>query len=484
MIQIDQKPKYQLLPVGQNVIFTISDPIVTANETKIKFIAEVYISQLAANIISTSNLAATLKVVPNNSGAAIFDLRPIIESYVSAEYLGGVVTDYNSANFSSYKTTAFSDTSPHPVHLIDKFSTNRNCVRFFAVRFKVQYLGADSNSANTVSIAAGNQTETDNFLAYNGVLQYEDALNLDTNGNYGYDLDTNNLIMNDTDAKFLTNAPTTQYLKNTDYHTVAFFSSYGGADFRVSTSSASSNFAIHYIKAKFYNSADAQLGSDIDTACTPANGGKRGYALDSNQKLQFFGCGMGNFKNYGLSSTYTDAAYYTIQAYDDTDTAISQVYRFDIITDDCKGFENIRLTWLNRHGVWDYYSFTKKSTRTVNTKRVTYEQLGGTWNEKKFRIHGHQGGTKTFMSGAKEMLKLNTDFLSEAEASWFEELFTSPDVFIINGFQSDTGGYIRKYIEPVTVTTSSYIRKTTANDKLLQYTIDVERSKEKVIQKA
>ena len=34
MIQIDQKPKYQLLPVGQNVIFTISDPIVTANETK------------------------------------------------------------------------------------------------------------------------------------------------------------------------------------------------------------------------------------------------------------------------------------------------------------------------------------------------------------------------------------------------------------------------------------------------------------------
>ena len=82
------------------------------------------------------------------------------------------------------------------------------------------------------------------------------------------------------------------------------------------------------------------------------------------------------------------------------------------------------------------------------------------------------------------MLKLNTDFISETEASWFEELFTSPDVFIINGFQSDTGGYIRKYIEPVTITTSSYVRKTTANDKLLQYTIDVERSKEKVIQKA
>ena len=83
------------------------------------------------------------------------------------------------------------------------------------------------------------------------------------------------------------------------------------------------------------------------------------------------------------------------------------------------------------------------------------------------------------------MLKLNTDFLSEAEAIWIEELFTSPEVYILNGYQSDTANaYIRRYVQPVTVTTSSYVRKTTSNDKLLQYTIDVERSKEKVIQRA
>ena len=483
MIQIIQKPKFQLLAAGQEIIFTVKDDVVIANETKIKFIAEVYISQLTANLISTTNLAATLKVVPNNKGAGIFDLRPIIESYVSPEQQGGVVTANNSANFSSYKTVPYSDTTPHPIHLIDKFSTNRNCIRYFAVKFKVQYLGADSTAENTVAIANTNNPETDNFLAYNGVLQNEDVLRLDSSGNYGYPLDANNFIMNDTDAKFLTNAPTTQYLKNTDYHTLAFFTSYN-ADFRVGTTSTG-NYAVHYIKAKFYNSAGAQLGSDIDTTCTPSNGGKRGYFNDSNQKLQFFGCGMGNFKNYGLSGTYTAAAYYTIQAYDDTDTGISQVYRFDIIRDDCKGFENIRLTWLNRHGVWDYYSFTKKSTRTVTTNRVTYEQITGTWNESRFKLHGHQGGTKTFKAGAKEMLKLNTDYISESEAIWIEELFTSPEVYILNGYQEDTANaYIRRYIEPVVVKTSSYVRKTTANDKLLQYTLDIERSKERVIQKA
>lgn len=479
---IEQKPKYFLLPVGQDVIFTVSDDQITLNKTKIKFIAEVYVSQLAASIISSSNLRATLKVTPNNKGSAMFDLRPILESYVSAEYQGGVVTDANSGNFSSYKTTAFSDTNPHPIHLIDEFSTNRKCMRFFAVKFKVQYLGADTNAASTVAIDVGNEVEGDTYLTYNGVLQYEDVLALDSSGNYGYNLDANEFIMNDTDAKFLTNAPTTQYLKNTDYHTVAFFSSYN-SDFRIGTGSSGNN-SIHFIRAKFYNSSDVQLGSDVDTTCVPANGGKRGYALDSNQKLQFFGCGMGNFKNQGLSGTYAVAAYYTIQAFDDQDTAISQVYRFDIITDDCKGYENIRLTWLNRHGVWDYYSFKKKSVRSVATKRVTYEQISGTWNEKKFRINGHQGGTKTFMAGAKEMLKLNTDFITEAEAIWIEELFTSPEVFILNGYQSDTGGFTRRYVQPVVVKTSNYVRKTLSNDRLIQYTIDVERSKERVIQKA
>ena len=41
-------------------------------------------------------------------------------------------------------------------------------------------------------------------------------------------------------------------------------------------------------------------------------------------------------------------------------------------------------------------------------------------------------------------------------------------------------GYTRitnKYVEPVTLTTSSYTRKTIANDKLMQYTFEVEKSK-------
>jgi hypothetical protein len=43
---------------------------------------------------------------------------------------------------------------------------------------------------------------------------------------------------------------------------------------------------------------------------------------------------------------------------------------------------------------------------------------------------------------------------------------------------------VNKYVEPVTVATSSYTRKTKANDKLIQYTFELEKSKNKRIQSA
>ena len=89
---------------------------------------------------------------------------------------------------------------------------------------------------------------------------------------------------------------------------------------------------------------------------------------------------------------------------------------------------------------------------------------------------------KNFRVNAKERLQLNTDFLGDLDSIWLEQLFTSPEVYIIKDFDAnDTGSgttsKINKYVEPVLVTSSSYTRKTRANDKLIQYTIEIERNK-------
>ena len=123
-----------------------------------------------------------------------------------------------------------------------------------------------------------------------------------------------------------------------------------------------------------------------------------------------------------------------------------------------------------------------KNTTSVTTNKTTYTQLGGTWNETTYKPYSYKGGMKNFRVNAKERLQLNTDFLGDLDSIWLEQLFTSPEVYIIKDFDANDAGSgttskINKYVESVLVTSSSYTRKTRANDKLIQYTIEIERNK-------
>ena len=85
------------------------------------------------------------------------------------------------------------------------------------------------------------------------------------------------------------------------------------------------------------------------------------------------------------------------------------------------------------------------------------------------------------MSSISEKIKLNTDYITESEAIWLEELFISNDVYILEQRSTDNSneGYMRKYIKPTTITDSSHTRKTKANDKLIQYTFNIQVDKTK-----
>jgi hypothetical protein len=73
---------------------------------------------------------------------------------------------------------------------------------------------------------------------------------------------------------------------------------------------------------------------------------------------------------------------------------------------------------------------------------------------------------------------MNTDFVSESENEMFEELINSPEVYILDGYQDDVNySALNQYVKPVRIITSSFTKKTVANDKLIQYTFEVEKSK-------
>ena len=62
---IAQKPLYSFFPVGQECIFGITNNQVVANKFRVKFIAEVHLSQGSININTTDDVIGTYKTTPN-----------------------------------------------------------------------------------------------------------------------------------------------------------------------------------------------------------------------------------------------------------------------------------------------------------------------------------------------------------------------------------------------------------------------------------
>ena len=97
---IQQHPLYDTLPVGQDVIFTVSNTSVVSSFTNVKFVAVVHISNSAPpNPSTTTDIVGTFKTTPNNTGVGMFDFRPIIESFVNAVKNAGNSDNLNTEIF-------------------------------------------------------------------------------------------------------------------------------------------------------------------------------------------------------------------------------------------------------------------------------------------------------------------------------------------------------------------------------------------------
>jgi hypothetical protein len=439
------------VPVGQELIFVVSNQTAVANETRVKFVAEVYIGTTPPNP-SADTPIGTFKTTPNNAGVGMFDLRNVVENYVKADNM--------AFNQSKYKTTVTSATKRHPIHLIDQYSLNTNAVKFMVVRFSVEYL-----VGTTVQIDTNTRVNSIGNAISNGYIKHTDILNKVGNS-FGYNDSARFLLVNN-QSEFLTNAPSTQYANLEDYGTIAFASTYN----------------LDRIRLMYYDSDNIQIGTTQTVNRTWTNGAFTTFALNSTYLIVYFGCFPGNLQNWssvfqGITSTI-EGGYITVQGIDASSTPVTKLYTIKVNCPNGKGYEPIRLCWLNQWGAWDYYTFTQKSIKSTSTSGATYNQLAGTWNESLYRPDSYKGGKKAFRVNATEKITMNSDFVTEDEAVMFEELINSPEVYLLKGYVSgaETTSVLNQYVTPVRLLTSSFTKKTIANDKLMQYTFEIEKSK-------
>jgi hypothetical protein len=453
---IQQQPQASFItPVGQDLIFVVSNQTAVANETRVKFVAEVYIGTSQAAVNPTANTPiGTFKTTPNNAGVGMFDLRNVIENYVKADNM--------AANGSAYKTTTTSAAARHPVHLIDKYSLNTNLCRYMLVRFSVEYL-----VGTTVEIDINTQANSNAYILFNGYVKHTDILTKAGN-NFAYD--TTNITLTNNTSKFLTNAPTTQYANLEDYGTLSM---------------VTLSEDLYKIRLEYYDSDNTLLNADIVFRNSGTGAWSNPLTADSDKQILHFGCFPGNLQNWasnfktlvGLGTI--QGGYIKVKAQKLNSDEISKTYTIKLNCPNGKGYEPIRLCWLNQWGAWDYYTFTQKSIKSTSTSGATYNQLAGTWNESLYRPDSYKGGKKAFRVNATEKITMNSDFVTEDEAVIFEELVNSPEVYLLKGYVSgaETTSVLNQYVTPVRLLTSSFTKKTIANDKLMQYNFEIEKSK-------
>ena len=408
--------------------------------------------------------------VTNNKARAFFDLREIVNTQ-----LVNTVFDQNATTipFKSIHTLGANEDATHIFSANGDSATSYTQIASIYVKGYENYSSAANTSPANVTTNAINDTlyylqaTLPLFTPRSTAAAYvqSDAFNV-----FNMSSDTDRFLsdLELDSAPYGLGSVYRNYIQETDYHTIAFLND--------ATNFDSGN---KFMVIAYYDSSNSIIGSPQIITNNSTNGGlpPDDGGLTDKTRLLYFGCGAANLQASDVApaggsagdarpSNFSGWAFYKIQAYSGSGNK-SAIYHFIKQDGSCKGFKVRRLAWRNSVGCYDYFNFKMKSTQTLSVKRNNYNALIGTYNKSVWRYNDTQRGKTTRQTTASLKETLNTDWLSEPEARLIEKLIMSTDVYVIEN--ADT-----EFTQGVLITDSSLVKKTVANDKLIQYTINIE----------
>jgi hypothetical protein len=155
---------------------------------------------------------------------------------------------------------------------------------------------------------------------------------------------------------------------------------------------------------------------------------------------------LGDVDLYGVDTIYVN------------DGNTVEVYKVENI-EECK-YNPYKVTFVNKFGALQDLWFFKRANLSLSTKNEEY--TANTMSNGSYSIN--RASKTIFNKTGTEMLKLNTGFYPESYNEIFRQLSLSEEVWI--KYEGQT--------LPIIVKTSSLNYKTSINDKLINYTMDVE----------
>lgn len=158
-------------------------------------------------------------------------------------------------------------------------------------------------------------------------------------------------------------------------------------------------------------------------------------------------------------------AYYTVQTYPSGYAGkASEAMRFNI-WEECSKYDPVTLHFLNTLGGFDSYTFRKRTVRSLQGERQSFNQDSFRYSTGAYSYSNRRGGVQHYATKLTEQWVLNTDWLTDEQVEFIEQLQFSPVVFM-GSFSA---------LEKVTLQGADFERKFN-RDGLVQYSITITRA--------
>jgi len=306
------------------------------------------------------------------------------------------------------------------------FASNGKSYYGYVVKFGEEYGSDPSGPTQYLSLV----TDTKRYIV-NAVFDFPDFI--------GYN-QTDWLIAVSTQKKFLTNAPLSQSVRPGTNSWLYFMT-----DTNI----------VSKLVLKTYNSSGTLLSS---------------YSLSnpdtdmSNDGNRFLRVPAGPANAGTAFSTTLDGTIdsYTLHLEDSSSNVISEIFTYKINTEITK-YTWYRLHFLNKMGGFDSFDFRYLSRSKINVTRSNYKKYTGTESGGAWSYVSDERGYSQYDTLIQDTITVNSDWITDAQAGWLDELFTSPAVYLERSDRS---------LLAINIDTNSFEIQKKANDKVINIQLD------------
>lgn len=155
---------------------------------------------------------------------------------------------------------------------------------------------------------------------------------------------------------------------------------------------------------------------------------------------------------------------------------VSEIVQYKMVDEECLN-NPISFLFLNRHGIWDTYTFTKKNQKTFYPNKKTYSQYKNL-NTQVWNRQSYDSSETTYYGIAEEMITTDSGYVAQTDVDVIEQLIMSPYVYQIEDtwLPAENTQSIYPYLIPTTIQNKEVKQYQSKYERLYQYTITMKQT--------